>query len=98
MNVSVGAPLNGPTAARLGRVLDDVVGQGNRFVTVELPDTPEVEPMLLSVLLAAGDRIFERRGCLTVVVPDGYWPHPAQQSTPPNSASGSPIGNFRSAK
>ncbi len=94
VNVSVAPPLNGPTAARLDRVLDDVVAQGNRFVAVELPDKPGAAPMVLSVLLAAGDRVFERRGCLTVVVPDGRWLHPAQRM-PANGAGAAQIVDLR---
>jgi hypothetical protein len=70
--VTVRGELNQPGRQRLGQVLDDlIIGQGNLFLTVELPDTKRVGIDTLEVLVGAAEGAWARQGRLTVRTPRG---------------------------
>jgi anti-anti-sigma regulatory factor len=62
---------------RLARVLEDLIdGQGNRAVSVELPDATAIELETLDVLVQAAERAAARRGTFTARTAQGEWSWP----------------------
>lgn len=63
--VTVGGALDPPTRNRLAQILDDLIdGQGNLFLTVELPGIDEAPVETIDVLAKAADRASARNGQL----------------------------------